>query len=100
VQELPSVAVVVRLSLSYKGQDDKVHKRIANLLVVDDDSVIAHVIKQGLIKNRFLVNVFTSQGEALQNFQSNSKDYYCLMLSDIRMPCTLWNTTSKKNQGE
>jgi len=76
LQELPSLAVVVRLSLSYKGQDDKDHKRIANLLVVDDDSDIAHVIKQGRIKNRFLVNIFTSPGEALQNFQSNSKDYY------------------------
>jgi DNA-binding response OmpR family regulator len=66
----------VRLSLSYKRQDDKDHKHIANLLVVDDDSDIAHVIKQGRIKNRFLINIFTSPGEALQNFQSNSKDYY------------------------
>ena len=90
----------MRLSLPYKGQDVKVHKRIANLLVVDDDSDIGHVIKQGLIKNRFLVSVFTSPCEALQNFQSNSKDYYCLMLTDFRMPGTLWNTTSKKNQGE
>jgi DNA-binding response OmpR family regulator len=66
----------LRLSLSCKKQDDKDHKRIANLLVVDDDSDIAHVIMRSLVKNRFLVDAFTSPGGALQNFQSNSKDYY------------------------
>ena len=60
-------------------------KPLAKLLVVDDDSDIAHVLKLGLLKNRFLVSAFTNPEEALQNFQSNSKDY-CLMLSDIRMP--------------
>lgn len=75
--------------MSYKKQDEKEDnkndKPLANLLVVDDDSDIAHVIKQGLLKNRFLVAAFTNPEEALKNFQSNSKDY-CLMLSDIRMP--------------
>lgn len=60
-------------------------KLLANLLVVDDDSDIAQVLKQSLLKNGFLVSAFTSPKEALENFQSNSKDY-CLMLSDIRMP--------------
>jgi two-component system, cell cycle sensor histidine kinase and response regulator CckA len=60
-------------------------KPVANLIVVDDDPDIAHVLKKGLLKNRFLVSAFTSPEEALQNFKSNSKDY-CLMLSDIRMP--------------
>lgn len=60
-------------------------KLLANLLVVDDDSDIAQVLKQSLLKNGFLVSAFTSPKEALRNFQSNSKDY-CLMLSDIRMP--------------
>jgi two-component system cell cycle sensor histidine kinase/response regulator CckA len=60
-------------------------KPLAKLLVVDDASDIAHVLKLGLLKNRFLVSAFTNPEEALQNFQSNSKDY-CLMLSDIRMP--------------
>ncbi len=90
MQGLPSLAVVVvGLTLSYKKQDDKDdnrdYKPLANLLVVDDDPDIAHVLKQGLLKNRFLVNAFTNPEEALQNFQSNSKDY-CLLLSDIRMP--------------
>jgi DNA-binding NtrC family response regulator len=89
VQELPSLPVVVRPPLSHKELDakgdNKDDKPFANLLVVDDDSEIAYVLKQGLLKNRFLVSVFTSPEEALQNFQSNSEDY-CLMLSDIRMP--------------
>jgi len=82
--------MVVRLPLSYKKQDEKDvnknDKALANLLVVDDDSDIAHALKQGLLKNGFLVSVFTNPEEALKSFQSNSKDYYCLMLSDIRMP--------------
>ena len=60
-------------------------KQLANLLVVDDDSDIAQVLKQSLLKNGFLVSAFTNPEAALENFQSNSKDY-CLMLSDIRMP--------------
>ena len=51
-----------------------------------DDSDIAHVLKQGLLKNGILVSIFTNPEEALKNFQSNSKDYYSLVLSDIRMP--------------
>ncbi|MDQ3806881.1 MAG: response regulator [Thermoproteota archaeon] len=75
--------------MSYKKTDDNDNNRnekpIANLLVVDDDSDIVYVLKQSLLKNGFLVNAFTNPEDALQNFQSNSKDY-CLMVSDIRMP--------------
>ena len=82
--------MVVGLLLSYKKREDekddnKNDKPLANLLVVDDDSDIADVLKKGLQKNRFLVSAFTSPEEALKKFQSNSKDY-CLLLSDIRMP--------------
>lgn len=80
----------MRLPLSYKKQnekeDNKNEKPLAKLLVVDDDSDIAHVIKRSFAKNRFLVDAFTDSEEALQNFQSYPKDHYCLMLSDIRMP--------------
>jgi DNA-binding NtrC family response regulator len=79
----------VRLALSYKELDGKGDNKDdipqANILVVDDDPDIVYVLKQGLLKNRFLVSAFTSPKEALQNFQSNSEEY-CLMLSDIRMP--------------
>lgn len=90
MQGLPShIVIVVGLPLSYKKQDEKDDnkndKPLANLLVVDDDSDIAHVLKQGLLKNGFLVSAFTNPKEALKKFQSNSNDY-CLMLSDIRMP--------------
>ncbi len=81
--------IVVRLALSYKVLDRKGDNEDdipqANILVVDDDSDIAYVLKQGLLKNRFLVSAFTSPKEALQNFQSNSESY-SLILSDIRMP--------------
>jgi DNA-binding NtrC family response regulator len=114
VQGLPSLPVVVRLLLSskerkdkdthsnknkyYEGlnrnrskeeersnEDNKDDKPLANLLIVDDDPDIAQVLKQGFLKNKFLVSAFTNPEEALQNFQSHSEDY-CLMLSDIRMP--------------
>ena len=66
-------------------EDNKNDKPFANLLIVDDDPDIAHVLKQGFLKNRFLVSAFTNPEEALKTFQSKSEDY-CLMLSDIRMP--------------
>jgi CheY-like chemotaxis protein len=79
----------VRPPLPYKERDAKGNKnddkRHADLLVVDDDSDIAYVLKRALLKNRFLVTAFTSPEEALKNFKSNSDDYD-LMLSDIRMP--------------
>jgi CheY-like chemotaxis protein len=87
---LSSLTVKVgRLALSYKELDGKGDNKDdipqANILVVDDDPDIAYVLKQGLQKNRFLVNAFTNPEEALQNFKSNAESY-CLMLSDIRMP--------------
>jgi DNA-binding NtrC family response regulator len=69
----------------HSNEDNKDAKPLANLLVVDDDSDIVHVLSQGFLKNRFLVSAFTNPEEALQDFQSHSEDY-CLMLSDIRMP--------------
>jgi DNA-binding NtrC family response regulator len=70
----------------HSNEDKKNDKKpFANLLVIDDDPDIAHVLKQGFLKNSFLVSAFTNPEEALKNFQSNSEEY-CLMLSDIRMP--------------
>ena len=77
------MVMVVGLPLSYKNHgekdDNKNGKPLANLLVVDDDPDIAYVLRQGLLKNRFLVSAFTNPGEALKNFQSNSENY-CSML--------------------
>ena len=59
---------------------------LARVIVVDDDPDLAQVFTVGLLMNGFLVDAFTNPEEALQNLQSNSKDYYSLVLSDIRMP--------------
>jgi CheY-like chemotaxis protein len=61
-------------------------KSLARLIVVDDDPDLAQVFTGGLLMNGFLVDTFTNPEEALQNLRSNSKDYYSLVLSDIRMP--------------
>ena len=59
---------------------------LARLVVVEDDPDLVQVFRAGLLMNGFLVDAFTNPEEALQNLQSNSKDYYSLVLSDIRMP--------------
>jgi CheY-like chemotaxis protein len=61
-------------------------KSLARLIIVDDDPDLAQVFTGGLLMNGFLVDTFTNPEEALQNLRSNSKDYYSLVLSDIRMP--------------
>jgi CheY-like chemotaxis protein len=68
------------------NNNDNKDKPLARLIVVEDDPDLAQVFRLGLLMNRFLVDVFTNPEEALQNLQSNSKDYYSLVLSDIRMP--------------
>ncbi len=60
-------------------------KPFARLLIVDDDSDIAQVLKLGLQQNGFLVDSFTNPEEALQSFKSNAESYR-LLLSDVRMP--------------
>jgi CheY-like chemotaxis protein len=92
MQGLQSLTVLaaVRLPMLDKErderQDNKNDKPLAKLLIVDDDSDIAYVLKRSLVKNRFTVDAFTDSEEALQKFQSYPKDRYCLVLSDIRMP--------------
>ena len=68
------------------NNNDNKDKPLARLIVVEDDPDLAQIFEVGLLMNGFLVDVFTNPEEALQNFRSNSKDYYSLMLSDIRMP--------------
>jgi DNA-binding NtrC family response regulator len=68
-----------------KNPVDNNDKPLAKLLIVDDDLDIVHVLKRGLLKNRFLVEAFTNPEEALQSFKSNAESY-CLVVSDMRMP--------------
>jgi DNA-binding NtrC family response regulator len=60
-------------------------KPLARLLVVDDDSDNAEVLKLGLLNYGFLVVAFTNPEEALQHFKSNPESY-SLVLSDSWMP--------------
>ena len=71
------------------------NKRLAKLLIVDDDPDIVQVLKMGLLKNGFSVEAFTNPEEALQSFKSNAESY-CLVLSDIRMPMLSGIQLSKK----
>ena len=58
------------------------------LMVVDDERDILRIIKRDLEANNnpFNVDVFHSSELALQAFDSHPKDYYDLILTDIRMP--------------
>ena len=71
------------------------NKRLAKLLIIDDDSDIVQVLKIGLLQNGFLVEAFTNPQEALQSFKSDAGSY-CLVLSDIRMPGISCIQLSKK----
>jgi DNA-binding response OmpR family regulator len=58
------------------------------LMVVDDERDILRIIKRDLEadENPFKVDVFHSSELALQEFDSHPRDYYDLILTDIRMP--------------
>jgi YesN/AraC family two-component response regulator len=58
------------------------------LMVVDDERDILRIIKRDLEANNntFKVDIFHSSELALQAFDSHPKDYYHLILTDIRMP--------------
>ena len=71
------------------------NKRLAKLLIVDDDSDIVQVLKMGLLQNGFSVEAFTNPQEALQSFKSDAESYW-LVLSDIRMPGISGIQLSKK----
>jgi YesN/AraC family two-component response regulator len=58
------------------------------LMVVDDEKDILRIIKRDLEAdtNSFRVDTFSSSELALQSFDNHPKDYYDLILTDIRMP--------------
>ena len=71
---------------SHDDNNNNKDKPLARVIVVDDDPDLAQVFRAGLLMNGLLVDAFTNPEEAVQNLQSNSKDFYSLVLSDIRMP--------------
>lgn len=58
------------------------------VMVVDDEKDILRIIKRDLEANNntFTVDIFSSSEQALQAFEGHPKDYYDLILTDIRMP--------------
>ena len=58
------------------------------LMVVDDEKDILRIIKRDLEadNNSFRVDTFHSSELTLQAFDNHPKDYYDLILTDIRMP--------------
>ena len=58
------------------------------LMVVDDEKDILRIIKRDLEAdtNSFRVDTFSRSELALQAFDNHPKDYYDLILTDIRMP--------------
>jgi YesN/AraC family two-component response regulator len=63
--------------------------RPIKLMVVDDEKDILRIIKRDLEANNnntFKVDTFYSSELAIQAFDSHPKDYYDLILTDIRMP--------------
>lgn len=56
-----------------------------SILLLDDESDIATVLKQCLEKLDFQVSEFTDPLVALEHFQIDSKEYG-LVISDLRMP--------------
>jgi YesN/AraC family two-component response regulator len=69
--------------------DNSSEIRPIKLMVVDDEKDILRVIKRDLEannKNTFNVDTFYSSELAIQAFDSHPKDYYDLILTDIRMP--------------
>jgi DNA-binding NtrC family response regulator len=75
-----------RSLIRQKDESNYDDKSLARLLIVDDDPDIVQILKLGLQQSRFLVEGFTDPIDALQSVKSNAESYYCLMLSDVRMP--------------
>ena len=56
---------------------------MADILVVEDESVIRSALKRLLERNKFRVFEAASVKEAEENFQL---DRFCLIISDLRLP--------------
>jgi CheY-like chemotaxis protein len=62
------------------------NRRNKSILVVGDESGILDIIKHSLQNQEFKLCAFTDPFAALAHFNSDSKDYHHIVLSDIRMP--------------
>jgi DNA-binding NtrC family response regulator len=62
------------------------NRRNKSILAVDDERDILDIIKHSLQREEFKVCTFTDPFAALAHFNSDSKHYHHIVLSDIRMP--------------
>jgi DNA-binding NtrC family response regulator len=62
------------------------NRRTKSILAVDDERDILDMIKHSLQRQKLKVCAFTDPFAALAHFNSDSKDYHHIVLSDIRMP--------------
>ena len=62
------------------------NRRTKSILAVDDERDILDMIKHCLQRQKLKVCTFTDPFAALAHFNSDSKDYHHIVLSDIRMP--------------
>ncbi len=74
---------IVKASHLKNNNNNYYDKPLAKLLLVDDDSDVVGVIKQGLEKKGFQVDSYNSSREALNAFKP---EVYDLAILDIRMP--------------
>ena len=70
-------------SLRSSGKSTKTSKNRHNIILVDDETDIAHVLKRGLEVKGFEVDAYDSPQEAINSFKPN---LYDLAILDIRMP--------------
>lgn len=63
------------------------NNKLIKVMVVDDEKDILRIIKRDLeLTKEFQVEVFLNGNDALQSFKNHDKDYYDVIITDIRMP--------------
>jgi CheY-like chemotaxis protein len=83
---LPDIETgIMHNTRAFNDVDDKQHKKLHNILIVDDEPDIILLYKSFLSAEGYDAEVFTSSQEALANF-AKFYSYYGLVILDIRMP--------------
>lgn len=63
------------------------NNKLIKVMVVDDEKDILRIIKRDLeLTKEFQVEVFLNGTDALESFKKHEKDYYDVIITDIRMP--------------
>lgn len=74
-------------STLHQTSKELLSSKVPRIMVVDDEYDIANVVKIGLEHaGHFQVDVFYNGEQAVREFLQHPKDYYDLILTDIKMP--------------